>query len=55
MCEEGRYTILWGTSDGTFQTKKVGDINIFFMEYSASKSVYLTPDIVEYNAGASAA
>jgi hypothetical protein len=43
----------WGTSNGTFQTKKVGDINISFVEYSASKSV-LTPDIVEYDAGANA-
>jgi hypothetical protein len=38
---------LWGTSNGTFQTKKVGMIDISFMEYSASKSVHLTPDIVE--------
>jgi hypothetical protein len=36
----------WGTSNGTFQTKKVGDIHISFVEYSASKSVHLTPDIV---------
>jgi hypothetical protein len=28
-----------GTSNGTFQTKKVGTIDISFMEYSASKSV----------------
>jgi hypothetical protein len=27
----------WGTSNGTFQTKKVGTIGISFMEYSASK------------------
>ncbi len=44
----------WGTSNGTFQTKKVGDINISFVEYSASKSVHLTPDIVEYDTGANA-
>jgi hypothetical protein len=44
----------WGTSNRTFQTKKVGDINISFVEYSASKSVHLTPDIVEYDAGANA-
>jgi hypothetical protein len=37
-----------------FQTKKVGDINISFVEYSASKSVHLTPDIVEYGTGANA-
>jgi predicted aspartyl protease len=27
---------LWGTSNGTFQTKKVGTIDISFMEYSTS-------------------
>jgi hypothetical protein len=42
----------WGTSNGTFQTKKVGTIDVSFMEYSASKSVCLTPDIVEYEVGA---
>ncbi len=42
----------WGTSIGTFQTKKVGTIDISFMEYSAIKSVRLTPDIVEYEVGA---
>ncbi len=42
----------WGTSNGTFQIKKVGTIDISFMEYSASKSVRLTPDIVEYKVGA---
>ncbi len=40
-----------GTSSGTFQTKKVGDIDISFAEYSMSKSVHLTPDIVEYDPG----
>ena len=44
----------WGTSNGTFQTKKAGLIDIFFMEYSASKLVKLTPDIVEYEVGAQA-
>ncbi len=43
----------WGTSNGTFQTKKVGEIDISFAEYSISKSVHLTPDIVEYDLGAS--
>ena len=42
----------WGTSNGTFQTKKVGTIDISFMEYFTSKSVCLTPDIVEYKVGA---
>ena len=27
----------WGTSNGTFNTDKVGDIDISFVEYSASK------------------
>jgi len=45
---------LWGSSNGTFQTKKVGVIDISFSEYSASKSVKLTPDIVEYEVGAQA-
>jgi len=44
----------WGTSNGTFQTKKVGVIDISFTEYSASKLVKLTPDIVEYEVGAQA-
>jgi hypothetical protein len=43
----------WGTSNGTFQTKKVGDIDISFAKYSMSKSVHLTPGIVEYDPGAS--
>ncbi len=44
---------LWGTSNGTFQTKKVGKIDISFAEYFMNKSVHLTPDIVEYDPGAS--
>ena len=44
----------WGTSNGTFQTEKVGEITLSFVEYSASKSIHLTPDIVEYKAGAQA-
>ncbi len=38
----------WGTSNGTFQTKKVGDVKISFVDYSDSKRVQLKPDIVEY-------
>ncbi len=38
----------WGTPNSTFQTKKVGDIEIFFVDYSDSKRIYLKPDIVEY-------
>jgi hypothetical protein len=40
-----------GTSNGTFVTDKVGDIEISFMEYLASKKVCLQPDIVEYSPG----
>jgi hypothetical protein len=41
----------WGTSNGTFVTDMVGDIEISFVEYSASKKVRLQPDIVEYRLG----
>ncbi len=41
----------WGTSKGTFDTEKVGDVEIFFVEYSASKKVCLQPDSVEYDPG----
>jgi hypothetical protein len=41
----------WGTSIGTFITDRVGDIEILFVEYSASKKVHLQPDIVEYGPG----
>jgi len=44
----------WGTSNGTFKTNKVGEATLSFVEYSLSKSVQLTPDIVEYDAGAMA-
>ena len=44
----------WGTSNGTFKMNKVGDNTLSFVEYSLSKSVHLTPDIVEYDAGATA-
>ena len=40
---------LWGTSNGTFVTDKVGNIEISFVEYSASKKVRLQLDIVEYS------
>ena len=42
---------LWGTSNGTFITDKVGNIEISFVEYLASKKVHLHPDIVEYSPG----
>jgi hypothetical protein len=41
----------WGTSNGTFVTDRVGNIEISFVEYSASKKVRLQPDIVEYSPG----
>jgi hypothetical protein len=41
----------WGTSNGTFIIDKVGDIEISFVEYSASKKVHLQLDIVEYTLG----
>jgi hypothetical protein len=39
----------WGTFNGTFVTDKVGNIEISFVEYLASKKVRLQPDIVEYS------
>ena len=44
----------WGTSNGTFKMNKVGEVTLSFVEYSLSKSIHLTPDIVEYEAGATA-
>ncbi len=41
----------WGTSNGTLVTDRVGNIEISFVEYSASKKVRLQPDIVEYSPG----
>jgi hypothetical protein len=38
----------WNTSNGTFKTKKVGEVRLSFVKYSASKKVHLHPDIVEY-------
>jgi hypothetical protein len=40
-----------GTSNGTFITDRVGDIEISFVDYLASKKVRLQPDIVEYGLG----
>jgi hypothetical protein len=42
---------LWGTSNSTFITDKVGDIEIYFVEYLTSKKVCLQPDIVKYSPG----
>ena len=41
----------WGTSNGTFVTEMVGDIEISFVEYSASRKVCLQPDIIEFSPG----
>ncbi len=41
----------WGTSNGTCITKKVGEIELSFVNYSMSKRVHLRPDIVEYPTG----
>jgi hypothetical protein len=41
----------WGTSNGTFVTDRVGNIEISFVESLASKKVRLQPDIVEYSPG----
>jgi hypothetical protein len=42
----------WNTSNGTFKTKKVGEVELSFVKYSsASKKVHLHPDIVEYSKG----
>ncbi len=42
----------WGTSNGTFTTKKVCDIELSFINYSISKRVHLRPDIVAMPRGA---
>jgi hypothetical protein len=41
----------WSTSNGTFKTKKVGEVKLSFVEYLASKKAHLRPDIVEYPKG----
>ncbi len=38
---------LWGTSNDTFVTNKVGNIEIAFVEYSSNKKALIKPDIVE--------
>ncbi len=42
---------LWGTSNGTFVTDRVDNIEISFVEYSASRKICLQSDIVEYSPG----
>jgi hypothetical protein len=41
----------WNTSIGTFKTKKMGEVELSSVKYSASKKVHLHPDIVEYSKG----
>jgi hypothetical protein len=41
----------WSTSNGTFKTKKVGEVKLSFIDYSASEKVHLRPDVVEYPKG----
>ncbi len=42
---------LWGTSNGTLKTDKMGDIEISVVEYSIRKKVCLQLDIVDYDLG----
>jgi hypothetical protein len=51
--EEGYCTVVWYFKKH-LSNKKVGAIDISFMEYSDIKSVKLTPNIVEYKLGAQA-
>ena len=39
----------WSTLNRDFQTKGKGSLAVNFFEYSNSKEVFLTPDIVEYD------
>ena len=38
----------WHTSNGSFQTKGRAEVNLKFFEYSNSKEILVTPDVVEY-------
>jgi hypothetical protein len=40
---------IWSTSNGDFQTKGKGSLRVKFCNYSNSKEVFSTPDIVEYD------
>ena len=39
----------WHMSNGDFQTKGQGDIQLKFFQYSNSKRIHIQPDIVEYD------
>ncbi len=41
----------WNTFNGTFKTKKVGEVELSFVKYSASKKVHLHPAIMVYSKG----
>jgi hypothetical protein len=41
----------WHTSNGTFQTKGKGNIQLKFFQYSNSKKLKIQPDVVEYGKG----
>jgi len=41
--------MVWLTSMGTFSTEKLGRFELTFPEYSGSKRIALSPDIVEYD------
>ncbi len=43
--------LLWGTSNGTFNTDKVGDTGIFFVKYSCKQEGLPSARSVEYNPG----
>ena len=40
---------MWHTSNGHFRTDKQAEVGLMFPEYSASKQVTVTTDIVYYN------
>ncbi len=42
---------IWATYNNTFNTDKLGDIEIFCVEYSASKKVHLQLDMAQINLG----
>ena len=39
----------WCTSNGDFHTNGKGSLEVKFFEYSNSKRVFLTPEVVEYD------
>ena len=39
----------WHTLNGSFQTKRRAEVNLKFFEYSNSKQILVTPDVVKYD------